>query len=1061
MKMWCRRRVGAFYGAAVVLALAGAAFGQTMTYIVESRAGGQNHDMYSEDGIFSDANAKSGAPGCTPGINSRYASTYFSVVGKKEARFSAVGRLPATGTYRVYTTWANQTNRKPNIRYVVTHDGGQTVVLVDQSQAPNQWVLLGEFQFTAGTGLVTMDNTVANVSGNMNSDSVGWEFVAGLCDPAVPYVGIKPAVLPGDTKVIVTGVDPTATKVTVYANGVQVGENTSPGGTTEVEVTVSPALVAGAKLYATQTVAGKTGCEPADARLTPIVGDCAQIPAVTVSGGYMLPGNTELSPVLAAGATKVRVTGLRSDATAVKVYSNGLLIGTNAAPAGASAVDVNVTALTSGATISATQTLPGTGQPALTLEGCVPPTGKVVDACEQVPNVTIVGIVGEGQTALLVNNVHPQATLVKVYAGASMIGSAPSGGASLVSVPVTPLVQGNTLRAAQVINGIEGCTNGPTRTVTAEGMIEDFEGTVTAANDPPASGGAYRTWYDASHNNYTDVRTTGTRTTLFGSKCLNIWDHGWSNGAYAIFEKVIPETGTYHLVIDMLIDEPELADPDFYSTYQVGVIVNGTHRPPDGSLPAISGAIGVYPCLTPYRDGLVETEPIQVRVASFTANAGDDLLIAFATDVSTWSRSKSAEGTTSDTAATWPGMKIDNIRLVRGEKPPLCTDVPSASIVATPSAPLEAGGTIVSVRNIEPAASLLKVMADGVVIGSVAPAGAVQVDIDVAPLQAGQTLTASQTVNGLESCQCPGAAGLVVGSGKNSPLKVAIGIRETGQASGTIGADGGITGNIEWVGASGVINGAPQGKPLPTGTDWQEITFAWPSAGGNDPVLSFNNGNGVVDGAWGTLEHIAITIDEPYNTGRYVLYVDSIYNGDTVLCDFDDTTKFSAGSVAMFRAPANSGTTAQHLMAYPNYAGVDASRGADGSAQSYRIEFQFVDSQPRRWVRLTTVDDASSPDMPVQNPLIDLSKPITIKFMLYGQPACGDVFADADGDGDVDMLDFAAFQRCQTIGAAGGVSAECSCFDRPFDGVINADDLASFDKCASGANVPADPACDD
>lgn len=90
---------------------------------------------------------------------------------------------------------------------------------------------------------------------------------------------------------------------------------------------------------------------------------------------------------------------------------------------------------------------------------------------------------------------------------------------------------------------------------------------------------------------------------------------------------------------------------------------------------------------------------------------------------------------------------------------------------------------------------------------------------------------------------------------------------------------------------------------------------------------------------------------------------------------------------------------------------------------------------------------------------------------------CSDPFADADGDGDVDQSDFARMQSCLT-GAddpAGAYDpARCGCFDRddqdgmpPFDryidgdGDVDGDDLATFEACAGGPAIPADPACDD
>lgn len=80
---------------------------------------------------------------------------------------------------------------------------------------------------------------------------------------------------------------------------------------------------------------------------------------------------------------------------------------------------------------------------------------------------------------------------------------------------------------------------------------------------------------------------------------------------------------------------------------------------------------------------------------------------------------------------------------------------------------------------------------------------------------------------------------------------------------------------------------------------------------------------------------------------------------------------------------------------------------------------------------------------------------------------CNDPFADADGDGDVDQLDFAVVQRC-LAGVGGGIGPECSCFDRSSpgnpgvpDGDITVDDLQAFFNCVSGPDIPADPDCDD
>jgi hypothetical protein len=74
---------------------------------------------------------------------------------------------------------------------------------------------------------------------------------------------------------------------------------------------------------------------------------------------------------------------------------------------------------------------------------------------------------------------------------------------------------------------------------------------------------------------------------------------------------------------------------------------------------------------------------------------------------------------------------------------------------------------------------------------------------------------------------------------------------------------------------------------------------------------------------------------------------------------------------------------------------------------------------------------------------------------------CSNPFADADNDNDVDLDDFAAFQRCYG-GSGVVVSGDCICFDRPElpefpdgDGDVDLTDFNAFSACGSRANVPS------
>lgn len=70
-------------------------------------------------------------------------------------------------------------------------------------------------------------------------------------------------------------------------------------------------------------------------------------------------------------------------------------------------------------------------------------------------------------------------------------------------------------------------------------------------------------------------------------------------------------------------------------------------------------------------------------------------------------------------------------------------------------------------------------------------------------------------------------------------------------------------------------------------------------------------------------------------------------------------------------------------------------------------------------------------------------------------------FGDFNADGwFVDMIDFAAFQRCMTLPAGTTTSAEClAAFDCDRDSRVDTNDLSQFITCARGPGIPLDPAC--
>lgn len=168
---------------------------QTITYIVESRNGGQNYANYSESGKWSNSTAKSTAAGCTTGIGSRYCT-----IGTT-ARTAIFKFTPTSGgTYNVYTTNCATTNSGNPAIHRVTHAGGTAGVSVCQNSTCNpnpcnQWYLLGTYTLNAGVQYsVTIDGSTGGGSGPSGNaaraDAIKWE--SAVVDPQPPTITQQP-----------------------------------------------------------------------------------------------------------------------------------------------------------------------------------------------------------------------------------------------------------------------------------------------------------------------------------------------------------------------------------------------------------------------------------------------------------------------------------------------------------------------------------------------------------------------------------------------------------------------------------------------------------------------------------------------------------------------------------------------------------------------------------------------------------------------------------------------------------------------------------------------------
>ncbi len=147
-------------------------------------------------------------------------------------------------------------------------------------------------------------------------------------------------------------------------------------------------------------------------------------------------------------------------------------------------------------------------------------------------------------------------------------------------------------------------------------------------------------------------------------------------------------------------------------------------------------------------------------------------------------------------------------------------------------------------------------------------------------------------------------------------LKVCLGIRETGTTAEN-GANGGTTGNIEFVGATSVVSSCPQATRTVSANTWTTLEFDLP----NEPTVSFT-GNGVLSPGQQALEHIALI--GAGGTGAYTVHMD---NFKVV------TTTTLPGTVTI---KANSSLTFTASATDPD----------PGAGLSYGLDADFVETHP-------------------------------------------------------------------------------------------------------------------
>ncbi len=749
-------------------------------------------------------------------------------------------------------------------------------------------------------------------------------------------------------------------------------------------------------------------------------------------GGSLLPNDTSVS-IIDVNTNATRVTVYENATSVGFVNSNGQFESTS--------LTVSVPPLSNGALVTVRQTVDG-------VESC----DSVAFPVGAVPGPpTVVTPVQEGDGTVTVENVDLSATLVTVYVGSNSVGSIDPAGALSVNVPVSGLTALETVTAtttnpigeSALSEGFEiGRGNGVfllsvgVRETGGAGPVGDNAGTANGIEwIGPAEkiGGAPQgkpitpgpTWQAMTFDPGVDDILA-----FAGSGANGVIGQTW--GALEHFA-ITPDgdnpdrsVGVYNIYIDNIRSGGVLlTDFEAFTTGSTDVLLRA---------PTFSGSTS----------GNLNPPPNSVEIAGI-GNPGKSINTQFHFVDS--AENRWVRLTTNNTAnLPNPFIRLDQPLtfdiLVLERQPP---DAPSLE------SPLEAGDTSVTVNDILPDALSVEVLADGAVIATVDPMGASNgFEITVPPLVHLEEITARQSTSDGASAQ---SAGIEVGNG-NGVLTVSLGVRETGDA-GPIGSPGSAAGGIEWIGATGAASGAPIGLQLSPSNSWQTVTF---DPTGN--IFPFFGGDGVLDTATGTLEHLAISVDDlspSRSSGVYRMYIDNVVNvgaggggSDVVISDFEG---FALGAEVIFQEPTFSGSTGGNLL-FPPSASANSDNFNNGGSRSQLVTWFFRDTAEGRWIRLTSSGTGNVP-----SPIIDLTRQVRMDILLLA--GCPTALGDFDGDCDIDDQDTIAFNACLANGPDSSSGVGCVCGDFNDDGRVDLLDYRGYQDAAGveDANGGSIPAC--
>jgi hypothetical protein len=804
--------------------------------------------------------------------------------------------------------------------------------------------------------------------------------------------------------------DPSAVSVQLYVNGVAEGSPVLPAGpeTDFAGLTLNP----GDSVSATQVVAAETSdfAYPIPVSAQPFP------PSLSAS---LLPLSTQVTVANVASAPF-------ATASLVEVFVNAAFAG-SAVPAG-DTVAVTVPSLNTGDIVEARQTVNGSV------------SGFSNQVVVSFASPTIYYVPGAGDTSVLVTGINPAATQVTVTVNGAPSTTAYDPMIEPFAVTVPALAAGQEVVArysAGAINSGDSAPETVTTGTTTQIFCDDFESYADQAG------------FDAVWSPFSTatqmIFSTERNTTIGGSKSAHAPDRNYRSAAGILTG--VAGTDLEPAVFSINILDPtggtginQYADLDnqqgvlFLAEIGISTLASaqthyqarliGSGGPNWFNLDQFDGperSAGWHNFTMVFKGppvGAIVGHEIDIYVDGLLARKNMPLTVTTVLREPRIGAGLSASGA--------PEGYFDDYCFYTG--PLAFPDLPPVPPVV--ASPVEAGNTIVTVTNVAPSASLVTVYANAVAIGSINPGGADTVNVPVTPLVQYDTITATQ----FTTSESIASSGLEVGNG-NGDIFLSIGIRETGDA-GPLGTPGSGIGSIEWIGTTTSVSGAPHGVLVTPQAAWQTIVF--------DPAQAVGfTGNGIIDGTRGVLEHLAVAVDSNAlnrSSGAYQIFIDNVINvgagaggSDFVITDFDS---FPLGNEALFQEPGNSGSTSGNAQFPPDFSETVAV-GNPGQSQS--LGWFWIDTQPQRWLRISTGAVASVP-----SPIIDLTRPIQLDVLIL--PPCS-LPGDVNADGAVNLLDVDPFVLALIDPAGFSTLYPFGCIDNADvnnSGAANGDDNQPF-----------------